>query len=92
MRLPPNEPSAIPDQEPERQVHRRHNAGPLVWLLALSCALLLAADLFYEREAHFGFEGWIGFYAWYGFLMCTGAVLSARGLRRFLKRDEHFYD
>ena len=33
-----------------------------------------------------------GFYAIFGFVACVGLVLAAKELRKFLKRDEDFYD
>jgi hypothetical protein len=64
----------------------------VVYGLVVLCALAFAADLFYEKHPHFGFEGWFGFYAVYGFVGSVGLVLSAKWLRRFLRRDEDHYE
>jgi Na+/melibiose symporter-like transporter len=61
------------------------------WLCAV-CAVLLIADLFYDKHAHYGFEDWFGFYGIYGFVGCVLLVLSAKALRRLVKRDEDYYD
>ena len=68
------------------------NVDKLVWILSAVCALLLGADFFYHRHAHFDFENWFGFYAWYGFIMCVGLVLAAKMMRIVLKRPENYYD
>ena len=60
--------------------------------LAVICALLLIADAFYEKVTHYAWEQAPGFYALFGFLSCVGLVLVAKGLRRFLMRDEDYYD
>ena len=60
------------------------------------CALLLFADLLYERHPHFAFESWFGswlsFSGIYGFVSCVGLVLVAKLLRRVIRRDEDYYD
>ena len=68
------------------------NVKRLVRWLVLLCAALVIAEFFYHKHVHFGFENGFGFYAWYGFIVCIGLVLAAKGMRRFLKRDEDYYD
>ncbi len=68
------------------------NVDRLVYGLVLICGLLVLADFFYHKHTHFAFEGWFGFFAWFGFLVCVGLVLLAKEMRRFLKRDENYYD
>lgn len=80
------------DQRAARRSLRELMADRWIWPLVLAGLLLLGTDWLYKRDAHFGFEGWFGFYGWYGLLMCVGAVLSAKALRRWLRRDERFYD
>jgi hypothetical protein len=69
-----------------------HNVTRLVYGLVVCCALALAADLFYDKHPHFGFERWFGFYAVYGFVGSVGLVLVAKQLRRVLRRDEDYYE
>lgn len=64
----------------------------IVYGLVGLCVLAFAADLFYAKHPHFGFEGWFGFYAVYGFVGSVALVLSAKWLRRFLRRDEDHYE
>jgi len=68
------------------------NVDKIVYALWAVCALLILLDLVYHKHVHFEFEHWFGFYAWYGFLAYCSIVLSAKALRRILKRDEDYYD
>lgn len=79
-------------RDDERWLDNPRNVTRIVYGLATLCALAFAADLFYGKHPHFGFEGWFGFYAVYGFIGSVGLVLSAKGLRRWLKRDEDYYE
>jgi hypothetical protein len=68
-------------------------APELIWrVLVAVCVLLTLADLFYEKHTHFAFEGWFGFYGFYGFIACVALVVAAKQMRRFLMRDEDYYD
>ena len=62
------------------------------YALAAACALLVAADLLYEKHPHFAIERLPGFYGLYGFAAYVGLVLAAKRLRRWLKRREDYYD
>lgn len=68
------------------------NVNKLIAVLVVVCGLLLLTDLIYHKHAEFGFERWFGFFAWYGFLAYCFIVLSAKLLRRWLKRDDDYYD
>ena len=54
-------------------------------------ALIVLLQLVIKVKGYFGVDGWIGFGAVFGFLSCVGMVLVAKGLGRFLKRDENYY-
>lgn len=56
------------------------------------CVAVFAADFFYEKHPHFFFEYWFGFYAIFGFFAYAGIVLSAKQLRKLVKREEDYYD
>ena len=56
------------------------------------CGLLFLADLFYHRHYERSWEGFFGFYAIYGFVACVVLVLAATEMRKFLMRDENYYD
>jgi len=60
-------------------------------LCAVGLALVLA-DLVVQRHDTVGFAGWFGFYAVYGFVACVALVLTAKAMRRVLKRPEDYYD
>lgn len=68
------------------------NVTRVVYGLAVLCGLAFLADFFYTKHPHFAFEGWFGFYAVYGFAGSVGLVLSAKWLRRVLRRDEDYYE
>ncbi len=63
----------------------------VIWVVVVICALLVGADLFYDKHGEYAVETWIGFHGVYGFVSCVGLVLAAKGLRRLLKRDEDYY-
>ena len=84
--------SNAPKQEKKYWLDDPANVTKLVWLLGIVCVALFLADFFYHKHSHFRFENWIGFYAWYGFLAYCFIVLSAKGLRKLIKRDEDYYD
>ncbi len=60
-----------------------------IWV---TCGLLAVADFFYAHHPIFEFENFPVFYGLYGFIVCVGLVLGAKELRKFLKRDEDYYD
>jgi hypothetical protein len=68
------------------------NVRRIIWGLVGVCVLVVAADLFYEKDAHYGFQHWLGFDAVFGFASCMFLVLAAKQLRRILKRGEDYYD
>jgi hypothetical protein len=68
------------------------NVTRVVYGLVALCVLAVVADLFYAKHPHFAFEGWFAFYPLYGFVGSVGLVLAAKGLRRWLRRDEDYYE
>ena len=68
------------------------NVHKLFWALVAVCALLFVADAFYEKHVVFRFEHWFGFFGLFGFFLSFALVLTARELRKILKRDEDYYD
>lgn len=63
----------------------------LVKILYVLCALLLIGDLFMDKHGHIPVEEKFAFHAVYGFLAYCTIVLSAKQLRRLIKRDENYY-
>ncbi len=68
------------------------NINKIIYVLYATCVGLLLLDFIYHRHAYFQFEHWFGFYAWFGFLAYTGIVMSAKLLRKIIKRQENYYD
>ncbi len=67
----------------------------LMWAICILSVIaepLLALMTHHPREAHFGWDGWVGFYAVLGFASCAVAILVAKALGVFLKKDEDYYD
>lgn len=64
-----------------------------LWIAFIAVlALVVILQFVIKVKGYFGFDGWPGFGAAFGFLCCVGMVLMAKGLGRFLKRKESFYD
>lgn len=57
-----------------------------------SLALLLLIDFFTHKHPYFGWDGMPTFYAFYGFVGCVLLVVIAKNMRRFIKREEDYYD
>lgn len=75
-----------------RWLDQPRNVTRLVYGLAVLCGLAFLADLFYRKHPYFGFENWFGFYAGFGFIASVSLVLTAKQLRKLLRRDEDYYE
>lgn len=71
---------------------KAQNVQRVLYLLYGCCALLLLLDLLIHRHSYHPWEKLIAFYPLYGFLGCVVLVLVAKWMRRFLMRDEAYYD
>jgi hypothetical protein len=71
---------------------RSENVTKLFLGLCAVGLALVVADLVVQRHDAVGFAGWFGFYAFYGFVACVALVLTAKAMRRVLKRPEDYYD
>ncbi len=82
------------EQRDERQrwLDRPENVTKIVRALWVACAALVLAEFFYHKHPYFGFDGSFAFYAVFGFAAYCFIVLSAKGLRRLIKRDEDYYN
>jgi len=65
--------------------------GIIIGLLVI-CGSCVLIDFFYEKHGHLDIENTPGFHAAYGFISCVLLVLAATQMRRFVKRDEDYYD
>ena len=81
-----------PEQAKRYWLDNPHNVDKLVYTLYAVCAALFAADFFYRKHVHFGFEDWIGFYGIYGFVSYVSLIFIAKGFRRIVRRREDYYD
>lgn len=68
------------------------NVNILVWALAIACAVVAAADLFYVKKIHFNPENIFAAYGIYGFLCFVFIVFAGKFLRLIVMRDEDYYD
>ncbi len=68
------------------------NVAKVFWGLVVVCALLFAADAFYDKHVELEAESWFGFYGIFGFVACVALVLAAKELRKILMRGEDYYD
>ena len=87
----PREPRAVPEGG-GYWLDRPPNVSKLyyaVWCLGIVLVLL---DLVLRRHDEIGFAQTVGFYAAYGFVACVLLVLTAKALRRLLKRPEDYYE
>ena len=61
----------------------------VVWVAGIA---LVLAELFVHRHEEVEFAGWFAFYALFGFVACVALVVTAKALRRVLKRPEDYYE
>ena len=80
---PKNEPKGLDSPRTGRRV---------LWAVAVICAVLALADLFYTKHVHYGWEGWFNFFGLFGFASCAFLALAAKTLRRVVMREEDYYD
>ena len=59
------------------------------WVIGLG---LIALELTMQRHEALALAGWFAFYALFGFVACVALVLTAKALRRLLKRREDYYE
>lgn len=60
-----------------------------VWAVGIALAL---GDLILHKHEEPAFAGWLAFFAVFGFVACVALVLTAKALRRVLKRPEDYYE
>ncbi|MDX1504300.1 MAG: hypothetical protein R3221_01205 [Spongiibacter sp.] len=82
------------DQHGERPrwLDRPETVTLIVRSLWVICAALVVAEFFYHKHPYFRFDGSFAFYAIFGFAAYCFIVLSAKRLRRLIKREEGYYD
>ena len=80
------------DGEKRRLFDEPRNVDRLFWGLTAVCGALVVIELVVGRHAEFSWEGWPGFYGVFGFAIFFTVVLIGKRLRRFLRREEDYYD
>ena len=68
------------------------NVKRLLWLIYAICTGLVLLDFVFHRHVVHDLESIPGFYAISGFGGCALLVLVAKEMRKFLMRDEDYYD
>ncbi|MDE0885839.1 MAG: hypothetical protein OSB70_09930 [Myxococcota bacterium] len=66
--------------------------GRRLRLLGLICMVLFLADFFVDKHGHHAWENLPGAYGFFGLLACGVLALVASLLRKFVERDEDYYD
>lgn len=80
------------EQERERWLDKSRNVTKIYWGVWGLCGLLLLVEPLVHKHGYFPAEAWFGFHGGFGFVACIALVLAAKGLRRFLKRAEDYYE
>lgn len=80
--------------KPEKQYlfDNEKNVKRVLTILYACCALLLLLDFVIHRHISHSWERLWGFYPIYGFVGCVILVIVATWMRKFLMRDENYYD
>ncbi|HCS27108.1 MAG TPA: hypothetical protein DIW43_06620 [Spongiibacteraceae bacterium] len=81
-----------PSEEKPGLFDSEKNIQRVLYLLYGGCAVLLVIEILYRRHSYHPWENLLAFYPLYGFLGCVVLVLIAKWMRRFLMRDEAYYD
>jgi hypothetical protein len=55
-------------------------------------AISVLAELFIEKQPHFGVERFFASYALYGFIACAALILVSKAIGAVLKRPDSYYD
>ena len=64
----------------------------LIYMLYTTCAALLLIDVLFARHGYFDFESVPGFYIVFGIVAYIVTIMAAKVLRKFVKRNEDYYD
>ena len=75
-----------------RWLDQPQNVARLYYGLWVCGLLLVTLDLVIHRHDPIALAETPGFYAAYGFIACVLLVLTAKSLRRLLKRPEDYYE
>ena len=82
-------------KRPEKKQYLFDNPRNVSWLFRGFygiCIVLFILDFILHRHVTHSWENLSGFYALFGFVACVTLVLTAKQLRKILKRKEDYYD
>ena len=68
------------------------NVKRFLGIFYVSLVVLLIIDFFIHKHAEFPWEEAPDFFAVYGFVSCVLLIFIAKVLRRFIRRDENYYE
>ncbi len=70
---------------------KENNINLVLRIFYTLCALLFLMDFVVHRHIYIWYESIPAFYALYGFVACVVLVLIAKQMRKWLMRDEDYY-
>ena len=80
------------DNEKTYWLDKPGSSDKVYWLIWAICAVLAAADFMFEKHTTFAMEHVPVIYGLYGFVCFFGIVLAGKELRKWVMRDEDYYD
>ncbi len=84
--------ASVPTPNDKHVFDKPGNVRAVLMLLYIICALLGIADFVLHRHVEHPLESLPAFYAVYGFVGCVSLVLVAKELRKWVKREETYYE
>ncbi|MGI9372940.1 MAG: hypothetical protein ACR2OJ_10630 [Hyphomicrobiales bacterium] len=81
-----------PDGEKKHMFDDPKNVKRVMYALYAACTITFLLDFVVKRYVDHPLEAVIGFYCIYGFAACVALVLVATEMRKFIMRDEDYYD
>lgn len=80
------------NKEPADFFDKPENIKKMLNIFYVVCALLVIVDIVVHRHIYHDWENIPAFYAIYGFVGCVVLVLIAKLMRKFLMKEEDYYD
>ena len=80
------------NKEPADFFDKPENIKKMLNIFYVVCALLVIVDFIVHRHIYHDWENIPAFYAIYGFVGCVVLVLIAKLMRKFLMKEEDYYD
>ena len=80
------------NKEPADFFDKPENIEKMLNIFYVVCALLVIVDFVVHRHIYHDWENIPAFYAIYGFVGCVVLVLIAKLMRKFLMKEEDYYD